>query len=132
MENMHNVVFNEGDLEERLLDQKDSTLMAYFKAVKHEADLMVQPNDGRPLAKDLTYVQFCKSFSFTKDKWTRRSRKGNQIGRLYAVFPSAGDKFYLRMLLCQVTFNIKLRQKLYRLITYFLKKFHIISITYLQ
>ena len=112
MENMHNVVFNEGDLEERLLDQKDSTLMAYFKAVKDEADLMVQPNDGRPLAKDLTYVQFCKSFSFTKDKWKRRSRKGNQIGRLYAVFPSAGDKFYLRMLLCQVTFYIKLRQKL--------------------
>ena len=99
MENMHNVVFNEGDLEERLLDQKDSTLMAYFKAVTHEADLMAEPNDGRPLAKELTYVQF----SFTKEKWTRRSKKGNQIGRLYAVFPSAGDKFYLRMLLCQVS-----------------------------
>ena len=53
MENMHNVVFNEGDLEERLLDQKDSTLMAYFKAVTHEADLMAEPNDGRPLAKEL-------------------------------------------------------------------------------
>ena len=51
MENMHNVVFNEGDLEERLLDQKDSTLMAYFKAVTHEVDLMAEPNDGRPLAK---------------------------------------------------------------------------------
>ena len=89
MENMHNVVFNEGDLEERLLYQKDSTLMAYFKAVTHEVDLMAEPNDGRPLAKEL-YVQFCKSFSFTKDKWTRRSKKGNQIGRLYAVFPSAG------------------------------------------
>ena len=51
MENMHNVVFNEGDLEERLLDHKDSTLMAYFKAVTHEVDLMAEPNDGRPLAK---------------------------------------------------------------------------------
>ena len=40
MENMHNVVCNEGDLEKRLLDQK-----AYFKAVKHETGLMVEPND---------------------------------------------------------------------------------------
>ena len=40
MENMHNVLFNEGDLEERLLDQKDSTLMAYFKAVTDEAGLI--------------------------------------------------------------------------------------------
>ena len=42
MENMHNVVFNEGDLEERLLDQKDSTLMAYFTAVidEHISTLM--------------------------------------------------------------------------------------------
>ena len=58
MENMHNVVCNEGDLEKRLLDQKDSTLMAYFKAVKHETGLMVEPNDGRSLAKELTHVQF--------------------------------------------------------------------------
>ena len=100
---MHNVVFNEGDLVERLQDQKDSTRMAYFKAVKHEASLMFAPNDGRPLAKSLTYVQFCRSFSFAKNKWTRRRKKGNQVGRLYAVFPSAGDKFYLRMLLCQVS-----------------------------
>ena len=34
MESMHNVVFNEGDLERRLLDQKDSTLMAYFKKTR--------------------------------------------------------------------------------------------------
>ena len=43
MENMHNVLFNVGDLgdlEERLLDQKDSTLMAYFKAVTDEAGLI--------------------------------------------------------------------------------------------
>ena len=39
----------------------------------------------------------------------RRSKKGNQIGRLYAVLPTAGDKFYLRMLLCQVNINIELR-----------------------
>ena len=56
MESTHNVVFNEGDLEKRLLDQKDSTLMAYFEAVKHETGLMVEPNDGRSLAKELRYV----------------------------------------------------------------------------
>ena len=54
MESMHNVVFNEGNLEERLLDQKESTLMAYSKADTHEADLMPEPNDGRPLAKEVT------------------------------------------------------------------------------
>ena len=56
MENMHNVVCNEGDIEKRLLGQKDCTLMAYFKAVNHETGLMVEPNDGRSLAKELTYV----------------------------------------------------------------------------
>ena len=56
MESMHNVVFNEGNLEERLLDQKESTLMAYSKADTHEADLMPEPNDGRPLAKELMYI----------------------------------------------------------------------------
>lgn len=99
---MQNVVFSEGNLEHRLQDQKDTTLMAYFKAVKEEAALTVEPNDGRPLAKSLTYVQFCTSFAYSKNKWTRRTYKGNQVGRLFAVFPSAGDKFYLRMLLCQV------------------------------
>ena len=43
MESMHNVVFNDGDIEKRLLDQKDSTIVAYFKAVTHKAALMVQP-----------------------------------------------------------------------------------------
>ena len=59
IENMHKVVCNEGDLERRLLDQRDSTLMACLKAVKHGTGLMVEPNDGRSLAKELTHVQFC-------------------------------------------------------------------------
>ena len=81
---------------------KDTTLMSYFKAVNIENNLPILPNDRRPLAQALTYVQFCKSFTFQNNTWTRRKQKGNQIGRLYSVFPSAGDKFYLRMLLCQV------------------------------
>ena len=83
---------------------KDTTLMAYFKAVNIENNLQILPNDGRPLAQALTYVQLCKSFTFQNNTWTRRKQKGNQIGRLYSVFPSAGDKFYLRMLLCQVKY----------------------------
>ena len=76
MENMHNVVFNEGDLEEWLLDQKDSTLIAYFKAVTHEADLMSEPNDGRPLAKELTYVQSANPFLLLKKSGQEDRRKG--------------------------------------------------------
>ena len=76
--------------------------MAYFKAVSIENNLSIPPNDGRPLNSTLTYVQFCKSFTFNKDTWTRRKQKCNQIARLYSVFPSAGDKFNLWMLLSQV------------------------------
>ena len=42
-----------------------SSLMAYFEAVTKGKKLNYSPNDGRPLAKDLTYVQFCKSFTFS-------------------------------------------------------------------
>ena len=92
-------------MNEAVVNAKDSTLMAYFKAVNIENNLQIKPNDGRPLAEALTYVQFCKSFTFQDNKWTRRKQNGNQIGRLYSVFPSAGDKFYLRMLLCQVKYH---------------------------
>ena len=32
--------------------------MAYFKAVKHETGLMVEPNDGRSLAEEFADVVF--------------------------------------------------------------------------
>ena len=78
--------------------------MAYFKAVNMENNLQIKPYDMRPLAQALTYVQFFKSLTFQDYTWTRRKQKGNQIGRLYSVFPSDGDKFYVRMLLCQVKY----------------------------
>ena len=85
-------------MNEAVLNTKDSILMAYFKAVKMENSLQIKPNDRRLLAQALTYVQFCKSFAFQDYTWTRRK----QIGRLYPVFPSTGDRFYLGMLICQV------------------------------
>ena len=62
-ENNQNITFIEGQLQTAILNVKDTALMAYFKAVNKENSLPFPPNDGRPLAKDLTYVQFCKSFS---------------------------------------------------------------------
>ena len=102
-ENNQNIVFEEGHLNAGVLNLKDTALMAYFKAVTQENNLPIPPNDGRPLASDLTYAQFPKSFSFRDGKWVRRKYNLDQIGRMYAVFPSAGERFYIRMLLCQVT-----------------------------
>ena len=101
-ENFQDLRFLPGAMNDAVDNVKDTTLMSYFKAVNIENNLPILPNDRRPLAQALTYVQFCKSFTFQNNTWTRRKQKGNQIGRLYSVFPSAGDKFYLRMLLCQV------------------------------
>ena len=81
-------------MNEAVVNSKDSTLMAYFKAVNNENKLPLQPDDVRPLAHALTYVQFCKSFIPQDYTWTRRKHKGNQRRRLYSAFLSVGDKFY--------------------------------------
>ena len=110
-ENKQNITFIEGQLNDAVLNVKDTALMAYFKAVVKENNLPIPPNDGRPLAKDLTYVQFPKSFTFKDHQWVRRKIKVDQIGRMYAVFPSAGERFYIRMLLTQVLMNTTIQTK---------------------
>ena len=45
-------------MNEAVVNVKDSTLMAYFKAVNMENNLQIKPNDMRPLAQALTYTVF--------------------------------------------------------------------------
>ena len=76
-----------------------------------ENNLQIQPNDERPLAETLTYVQFCKSFTFQDNKWTRRKQNGNQIGRLYSVkgLPSFGfiSKLFSMLTALEYAINVE-------------------------
>jgi flagellar biosynthesis GTPase FlhF len=53
-------------------------------------------NDGL----HLTYNKFCTEFVYNKasKEWHKRQR-GTAIGRMYTVSPTAGEKYYLRLLL---------------------------------
>ncbi len=102
LENMQNISYNEGNLLHALENAKDTPLMGYFKKVTSDYDAAIQ--DQMPRARDLTYNNFCDAYTWVKSTgtWKRRVKKGYQVGRMYSVFPSAGDKYYLRILLCQV------------------------------
>ncbi|XP_074299946.1 uncharacterized protein LOC141631133 [Silene latifolia] len=50
-----------------------------------------------PEARELTYAQFPTKYVW-KDGWIRRS-KGNNIGKIAYVHPTAGERYYLRLLL---------------------------------
>ncbi|GJT61107.1 DNA helicase [Tanacetum coccineum] len=65
----------------------------------YEAEYNKYHTDGR----HLTYLDFPKSFVWYGDskKWNPRQRSGQvSIGRLAHVHPSAGELFYLRIILC--------------------------------
>ncbi|GKD10972.1 zinc finger, CCHC-type containing protein [Tanacetum coccineum] len=59
-------------------------------------------NDANEDGRHLTYLYFIKGFVWYGDSkmWRPRKRGQGLIGRLTHVHPSAGELFYLRMLLC--------------------------------
>ena len=70
--------------------QRDSTLTAFFKANQRYPEL----------ARNLLYHEFPQKFVWVKSSREWRPRKqGFAIGRMYYVQPTAGEKFYLRLLL---------------------------------
>ena len=52
--------------------------------------------------RSLTLTGFPDKYSFDKGVWSRRSDQRHALGRMYAVHPSKGDVFYLRLLLCSL------------------------------
>jgi hypothetical protein len=70
--------------------QCDTTLTAFFKANQEYPEL----------AKDVLYQDFPSKFVWDKKayKWKPRQR-GFAIGRMFYVPPTAGEQFYLRLLL---------------------------------
>jgi len=92
------VVFDEDADPQEILERaatKDTTLTAFFKA-----------NAGNlPGARTHLYQEFPQHFVWetnkTKQVWKLR-QKGFAIGRMYYAGPTAGERFYLRLLLTVV------------------------------
>jgi len=58
-------------------------------------------NQMYPAARELTYCKFPSKWKWEAQKktWEKRSLQRGKIGRLHYVHPSAGERYYLRMLL---------------------------------
>lgn len=88
----------------------------YFREDSHIRDIVEKPSFGNSLllgwfesnkwdknGLDLTYVTYPSKYVWEKrmKRWKRRHLEtSHAIGRLVFVHPSAGELFYLRMLLC--------------------------------
>ena len=97
-EDDQHIVFNEGSEESALENQRDTELSAFFNANQGEG--MALKDGGN--VQNLRYVDMPKYCTYDKKKkqWKARAdRKCDTIGRIDNVHPSAGDRFYLRMLL---------------------------------
>ncbi|XP_013745491.2 uncharacterized protein LOC106448109 [Brassica napus] len=86
------LVYDQNKRLAEVLSQEDiekTMLTAYFVA-----------NQTYEEARELTYIQFPEHFVYHSDNktWTPR-KQGAAIGRLVYVPPTAGDKYYLRILL---------------------------------
>ena len=95
-QNQQQVIFDEGNEEEALEQQRETELTAFFllnQEIKKTGGLEEMPR----------YVDLPKKFRYdkAKKKWIRRQARSEDtvIGRVHTVNPLAGETFYLRMLL---------------------------------
>jgi hypothetical protein len=61
-------------------------------------------NSNNPNARDLTYCEFPSKWRWDEKtrSWRPRLARDSKIGRLYYVHPSAGERYYLRLLLLAI------------------------------
>lgn len=120
----HTLHYEEGK-EEEVLQQADqssaSMLLAYFEAVRKENLIPISEHERTyqgqilPEAKAMTFEEFPQYFSHSTThgthEWKRRVHKSrdkiqytkaNVVSRLYFVYPTQGEIFYLRMLLTHI------------------------------
>ena len=95
----HMVVFNPDENIDTIFTRASherTTLTAYFKANASSTDLGIK-------ARKYTYQEFPQHFTWKPDvkRWVIR-KKDSAIGRMFFVPPTAGERFYLRMLLTVV------------------------------
>jgi hypothetical protein len=111
----HNVVVPTGAGARRLMAaalQKQSKLMGWFESNKaawtaYRAALRGNPNAPMPVELTTRYCDYPSRFTWSGGVWKKR-RRGFRYGRttvsrMYHVFPSEGERFFLRLLLCHVT-----------------------------
>ena len=97
-EDQQNVVFREGEAMNALENVKDTTLMAFFKF-----------NCTETAARKIKYQDFPKFCTFSDHSWHWRkiSPKDDEaprtIGRINAVSPVQGGRYFLRMMLTHTT-----------------------------
>lgn len=92
LQNQHIVVFND-----------DDSLTSILKRPEIEKTMLTEwfvANRQCPEARDLRYVDFPVHWTWKSKEKVRSKRKGGRcIGRLYYAHPTAGERYYLRMLL---------------------------------
>ena len=97
------VVFDEGSEEMALEHQRETELTEFFQANKDNKKKQEEGEVGDEVLPGLRYVDMPKNYTFNKKekKWIPRDdkRKCDVVGRIDNIHPSAGDRFYLRMLL---------------------------------
>ncbi|XP_010479356.2 PREDICTED: uncharacterized protein LOC104758217 [Camelina sativa] len=85
---------DEDDVDDVLTRPRNHTsqLLEWMKMNQHNTE-----------AQELTYIEFPKHFVWNKTKreWTKRKRN-SAVGRMHFISPSAGDEFYMRILLTVV------------------------------
>lgn len=59
-------------------------------------------NIADPVARNFLYQHIPEHYTWTGGKWQARKACFNVLGRMRPIPPSAGDQFYLRILLCHV------------------------------
>jgi hypothetical protein len=111
--NQQQAYFQEGKENKALQNEryKRTMLTAYFETVYMENLISLLPHEigydqnGQlyPIANALTYQDFPSFYTWnTKDKqWNRRKRphKSNSVGCMSTTSPTAGELFYLKILL---------------------------------
>ena len=103
------VTFDPGQLPQELLDagekMRRTPLTEYFELNRAAKEAL---DDGRPVPYatnplDHYYLSIPEYFTWDRanKKWRTRKQR-DVIGRMYFLGPKAGDRFYLRQLLCHV------------------------------
>jgi hypothetical protein len=94
---MHMVSFHKRDKLERIVNRpsvEESMLTAYFNANKHDEE-----------ARGILYRDFPEHFTWQTDEkfWQKRKNSIFQVGRVVSAHPAEGERYFLRVLLNNVT-----------------------------
>ena len=92
---MQRVNFRAGQSLEEIVQDESNKRTTLTEWLRYNSEF----TDG----EHLTYLKFPKEFGWYGNDKTlvrRRYKNSSSIGRLTYIHPSAGDLFYLRMLLC--------------------------------